>query len=104
MTSIEKQIDIIYSQIDSLLRAGEFSKVDDILAEVDVENKPVSILIGYLTISCPFMWDWHIKNTGHISKAREDLFNRIHDKLKKDEVEPNRIRRLLSGLGYEFYK
>jgi hypothetical protein len=101
--TIDRWIDLVYDEIDDLCLDGKFDKVDAVLDKVDVETYPLSILIGYLTISLPFIKEGHIKNTGHVSEARENLFFKILEKLMNSNESDTRIGRLLGGLGLEYY-
>jgi len=80
-----------------------------LLDKVNVKDTPLSILIGYLTISLPFIQEWTIlqgdsvHQSGYVSKAREQLFFRILDKLREDGESERRITRLMGGLGLEYY-
>lgn len=101
---IDDQLDQIFNTIDDFCLEGKFEEVDIILDQVDVDNCLLGLLIGYLTITLPFIKDWHIENTGHTSKARERFFFKVLNRLKKDKESKERIVNLLTGLGLEYYK
>ena len=101
--NVDDWLDEIFDEIDDLCQVGKFEKVDYILNNVDVSKCPTTILIGYLTITLPFIKEWHIKNTNHISTAREAFFNKVLDKLHQSNESEERIGRLLNGLGLKYY-
>jgi hypothetical protein len=46
-------LDIVFDQIDEMLLASEFSRVDRLLAEIAPENLSVDLLLGLLTVTLP---------------------------------------------------
>lgn len=83
---VEEALDLIYQEIDTLLRHSLFELVDKILREVD-RNLPTVILLGFATITCIAR-----KHLGeyvfYVSMLRDELTRR----------DPNRVNDLLMGL------
>lgn len=100
---IDNYIDKIFNKIDNLLRDNKFDEIDLILDHIEVDKYPIVILIAYLCITNPFIQEWHIKSTGHISESRKKFFFRVLEKLKKDGESEVRIDRLLNGQGLKYY-
>jgi hypothetical protein len=46
-------LDLIYDQIDGLLKSGEFQKVDALLEDAEVGSFSVDLLLGLLTATLP---------------------------------------------------
>jgi hypothetical protein len=46
-------LDTLFAQIDSMLSAGEFDKVDDVVAAMPVEGPSLSLMLGLLSITRP---------------------------------------------------
>jgi hypothetical protein len=61
--NIDSALDLIYDQIDEMLRKAEFSKLDLVLAELPVSDLSIDLLLGILTATLP---------------ARSRLSNRAH--------------------------
>ena len=80
-------IDMIYSEVDALLRQGEpFTSVDDLLAGIDVSALPTVHLLAFISITfaarVPLV-------------ARKDFVRRVRARLA--ETEPRRVEELLAG-------
>ena len=50
---IDKALDMVYGHFDSLLRAGDYQRVDSLLASVDPKAFGTDLLLGFLTITLP---------------------------------------------------
>ena len=109
IASLDRWIDLVFNEIDDLLIYGKYEDVDALLDKVDVQATPLTILVGYLTITLPFIQEWtilhgdRVHKSGYISKSREDLFFRVLAKMMNDGESDIRIGRLLGGLGLEYY-
>lgn len=51
--SVDKELDRIYDSVDKLMKTGQFSALDKLLARVEVKSASVDILLGYLTATLP---------------------------------------------------
>ena len=109
IASLDRWIDLVFNEIDDLFIDGKYEEIDAILEKVNVKDTPLTILVGYLTITLPFIQEWtilqgdRVHKSGYVSKAREQLFFKILDRLREDGESERRITRLMGGLGLEYY-
>ena len=74
--SPRRQLNRVFRELDGLLQDGKFEEVDDILAVVDIDNLPPTVVLGYLTITIPASKE--LKNRhSYFLKAREVLTKKI---------------------------
>jgi len=78
-------IELIYSEVDALLRAGSFSQVDEILAAVEPSAWSVVHLLAFVSIT----------SAARAHVGWSGLFDRVRRHLGR--VDPTRVRELLSG-------
>jgi hypothetical protein len=50
---IDAALDILYDRVDDLLKARDFSTVDELLRQADVSSFSVDVLLGLLTATLP---------------------------------------------------
>src|SRR3990172_8235788 len=50
---IDSALDVLYDRVDDLLKARQFSTVDDLLRQADVGSISVDVLLGLLTATLP---------------------------------------------------
>lgn len=50
---IDAALDIVYDHVDDALRAGRFEDVSSLLDHVHVEHMNTTVLLGFLSITCP---------------------------------------------------
>ena len=83
---IDRALDMIYAHFDTLLRAGEFERVNDLLDPLEPHEFGTDSLLGLLTITLP---------ANSRLPARAKLFHKVERELRsRDEWEDG----LLSGL------
>ncbi|MBI3406914.1 MAG: hypothetical protein HY040_00975 [Planctomycetes bacterium] len=82
----DASLDLIYDEIDELLRAQRFADIDEILREAAVPNCSTDVLLAILTATAP---------AKSRLAARSDFFQQVKSVLDtRDEKEPG----LLDGL------
>jgi len=69
-------LDLIYDQVDALLRSGDFAQVDVVLDKVDVGSVSPDLLLGLLTATLPARTRL---------ASRRAFFRRVEEKLKRRE-------------------
>ena len=50
---IDSALDVLYDRVDDLLKAQQFTVLDDLLRQVDVDSISVDVLLGLLTATLP---------------------------------------------------
>jgi len=78
----------MYDEIDEFLLAGDFDRCNEILRSVDTDFTPLTILIGYLTIT--LTWRENLSERGA-------LFQRTRQAALR-ELSQTRVENLLKGL------
>jgi len=72
---IDYLLDDLYINIDSILKANDFQKCDEILRNLDIRNTNTDLLLGYLTATLPaksklpFRQEFY-KNVEELTKQR----------------------------------
>jgi hypothetical protein len=82
-------VDLIYREVDNLLRAGSFSQVDDLIRNVDPESNDWSLVELLAFVSITHAAKQHLQE-------RRGLFERVRRYL--ESVDPSRVVELLDGL------
>ncbi|MDR3402513.1 MAG: hypothetical protein P4L99_08445 [Chthoniobacter sp.] len=83
---IDRALDAVYAHFDTLLRAHNYSRVDELLNSVEPKDYGIDLLLGFLTITLPAR-RW--------LKSRSALFEKTEKNLRsRKEWEEN----LLAGL------
>lgn len=52
-SNLDAALDIIFDEVDEMLLAGEYDRVNRLLAEMSTDAIPVELLIGVLTATLP---------------------------------------------------
>jgi hypothetical protein len=86
-TDPEDAIDLIYAEVDTLLREGSFARVDEILDQVEAASLPVVPLLAFVSIT---------NAARDVLAARHGFVARVRQHLAR--VEPGRVEELLAGL------
>lgn len=50
---VDAALDVLYDRVDDLLKASQFSAVDNLLRQADVASISVDVLLGLLTATLP---------------------------------------------------
>lgn len=85
--NIVQRLDEIFKELDDLLLEGRYKEADEILSDVNVNVEPLTILVGYLTIT--FQWR-------DVLLARVPLMHAIRERVEHEV--PERAEGILSGL------
>jgi hypothetical protein len=80
-------VEIIYREVDALLRAGSFSQVDDLIQGVDPRAWSVVSLLAFVSIT---------RDARDHLRERGDLVERVRSHL--EGIEGARAEELLAGL------
>jgi hypothetical protein len=86
--TIEDATDLIFSTIDRLLCGNEFSAIDNILINIDIEKLSTSLMRSFLTIT--YAGKDHLKN-------RDDFYNIVEVKMKELKGE-EKTKKILKEL------
>ena len=77
-------IELIYDEVDALLRAGDFGQVDALLREVEPEAWSATHLLAFVSIT---------RAAKHLLAERESLLDRV-----RKHRPPLALKLLLAGL------
>ena len=75
---VEKELNAIYSSLDTYFRSGDFKTVDHILSTVDFEHTSTVSLVGYASATLPakdklvYRPAYLAKLTAHLKAHNED--------------------------------
>ena len=89
--NLHKRLDAIFDTIDDLCLAGKFDEVDNVLKNVDIQNEPTTLLIGYLTITL-------MAHKGNKLNCRTLFYDKVEEELRRRGETEKRIKNLLVGL------
>lgn len=85
--AIDEALDVLYREVDGLLRAGAFDECDAALGSFQTSRLDVTLLVGLLTASLP---------AKDVLPHRGELVHRVAARLQI--VAPDRVKRLIGGL------
>jgi hypothetical protein len=81
----DKALDIIFLEVDMMLRQGEFERCNEFLMRVNIEELPITLMVSLLMITLA---------ANEKLPARKTLFDRVREKL---QTQPGKLT-LLQGL------
>lgn len=84
---VDAALDRLFDEVDDLLVAGEFTKVDELLMELDLTRCSTTLLVGFLSITLAAKKKLF---------AREDFTRRVEQRLRA--LVPDRAQRLMQSL------
>jgi hypothetical protein len=80
-------VDMVFDNVDDLLRAGSFSACDDLLTVVDVDQLSTWSIVAFLVVTNAAKW---------LLQTRSAFCERARHRV--EALAPARAHRLLSGL------